>query len=86
MDPGERLTLILLYSLSEPDALIAWTNPREMSEYSGYSVRWMQQHIKRLSESGFITTVSKPDPRGRARFRGYSLTMAMDGRRMSRKS
>ena len=80
LDPGERLTLILLYSLSEHDDLVAWTNPREMSQYCGYSVRWMQQHVKRLSEAGFISTVSKPDPRNRKHFRGYSLTMNLDGK------
>lgn len=81
LEPGERLTLIMLYAMAESDDLVAWTSPREMSDESGYTIRAMQKHMQRLIEHDFVTVVTRPDPRSRANFKGYGLAIGLDGER-----
>lgn len=70
---------MMLYAMSEPEQLVVWTGARDMAIESGYAHRGMQEHIRRLVKAGHITRITRPDPRKRAHFSGFRLTMGLDG-------
>lgn len=79
LEPGERLTLIMLFAIAEPDDLVAWVSTREMADNSGYTMRTMQDHIRKLVELDLVVAVRRKDPRSLAFFRGFALSFSLDG-------
>lgn len=83
LEPGERLTLITMYSRAAQGSDTVWESARELADLLGYSTRAIQKHIRAIGDRGWIEAVSEADPRGGGRFHGYKLLRPLGKRRAS---
>jgi DNA-binding MarR family transcriptional regulator len=84
LEPGERLTLCLMYSLARADTCTVWRSTAELAEESGYTERGMLKHLTSLKDAGWIEDRQQPDPRGGGTFNGFQLMFDVTGKEIGR--
>ncbi len=79
LDPGQRYTLITLYTLAN-DELVVWDTAQAIADLTGYALRAVHVHLKRLLGCGQIRPVKRKDPRrNNAHFFGLEMRMNLNG-------